>query len=58
MPRKELHKTLVANVPIFDWKLVRDEAIRRKIPVTQLVYEWVRPHVDELRAQKETSDAP
>lgn len=45
----EIRKQISIFVPISDWRAIRLEAARRRIPITELCRQWMRPHVRELR---------
>ena len=45
----ELRKQISIFVPISDWRAIRLEAARRRIPITELCRQWMRPHVAHLR---------
>lgn len=45
-PRKQCSVFL----PVSEWTRLRHEAARRRIPITDLVREWMQPHLDRLPA--------
>lgn len=45
----ELRKQISIFVPISDWRMIREEAARRKIPMTELCRRWMRPEMADLR---------
>lgn len=45
----ELRKQISIFVPVSDWRAIRLEAARRRIPITELCRQWMRPHVTQLR---------
>ena len=45
----ELRKQISIFVPISDWRAIRLEAARRRIPITELCRQWMRPHIAQLR---------
>jgi hypothetical protein len=45
----ELRKQISIFVPVSDWRAIRLEAARRRIPITELCRQWMRPHVAQLR---------
>jgi hypothetical protein len=47
----ELRKQISIFVPVSDWRAIRLEAARRRIPITELCRQWMRPHVVQLRTQ-------
>jgi hypothetical protein len=52
----ELRKQISIFVPISDWRAIRLEAARRRIPITELCRQWMRPHVAELRHPGRTQE--
>jgi hypothetical protein len=44
----EIRKQISVFLPLTDWRAIRDEAIRRDIPMTELCRQWMRPHVQRL----------
>jgi hypothetical protein len=55
----ELRKQISIFVPVSDWRAIRLEAARRRIPITELCRQWMRPHVVQLRqggTAQETTD--
>ncbi|TWT58301.1 hypothetical protein KOR42_16750 [Thalassoglobus neptunius] len=54
MPKQtELRKQISIFLPISDWRLLRQAAAERQIPITELCREWIRPGLEQL--QFETS---
>lgn len=50
---KGLKKQLGVDVTISDWQRVVKEALRRKMPMTKMLLEWIKPHLKELeKAEK------
>ena len=49
MNRTEIRKQISIFVPISDWRVLRDEAARRRIPITELCRRWIRPELQVLR---------
>jgi len=54
MPAVEFKKQLSIFVPLADWRAIRDEAIRRKISMTELCRIWMRPELDRLQRENST----
>jgi len=52
MKEKVILKQINFQVSIDDWKLIRNEAARRKIPVTNLCRELIEPLLDKLKKQQ------
>jgi hypothetical protein len=45
----ELRKQISLFVPLSDWKAIRQEAARQRIPMTELCRRWMKPGLDDLR---------
>jgi hypothetical protein len=45
----ELRKQISLFVPLSQWKAIRREAARQRIPMTELCRRWLKPGLDELR---------
>ena len=45
----ELRKQISIFVPLSDWRAIRYEAARRKIPMTELCRRWMTPELSRLR---------
>ncbi len=45
-------KQVSMYVSIDDYMLLRAEAARRKLPMTDLIRSWAMPHVKKLRRRK------
>jgi hypothetical protein len=48
----EIRKQISIFLPVSDWRVLRLEAARRRLPITELCRRWIRPHMDKLRRQK------
>jgi hypothetical protein len=48
MKTSELRKQISLFVPLSEWKAIRREAARRKMPITELCREWLRPELSNL----------
>ena len=48
-PIPEIRKQVSVFVPLSDWRLLRDEAIRRRKPMTELCRGWIEPQLNRLR---------
>lgn len=44
-----IRKQISLFVPLDDWKVLRQEAARRRIPMTELCRRWMKPRLDDLR---------
>ncbi|HUG92707.1 MAG TPA: hypothetical protein VML55_17835 [Planctomycetaceae bacterium] len=49
---REIRKQISIFVPLSDWRIVRDEAIRRRQPMTELCRGWMEPHLSRLRGPR------
>lgn len=45
----EFRKQISLFVPLSEWKAIRQEAARRRIPMTELCRRWMKPGLDELK---------
>ena len=45
----EIRKQISLFVPLSEWKAIRREAARRRIPITELCRRWMKPGLDDLR---------
>lgn len=45
----EIRKQISIFVPISDWRMIREEAARKRIPMTELCRRWMRPELTDLR---------
>lgn len=50
----EIRKQISIFVPLSEWKMIRHEAARKRIPMTELCRRWMRPGLERL---KRTSSA-
>ena len=51
----ELRKQISIFVPLSDWRAIRKEAARLRIPMTELCRRWMKPDLTRLR-RTETHD--
>jgi hypothetical protein len=49
MPDDVFRKQVSIFLPVADWRALRREAARRRVPITQLCREWLEPALDHLR---------
>lgn len=49
MRTAEIRKQISIFVPLSDWKAIREEAARQRIPMTELCRRWMRPEMTRLR---------
>lgn len=52
MSTAELRKQISIFVSLDDWKAIRSEAARRRIPMTELCREWMRRDLDRLKRDR------
>lgn len=45
----ELRKQISLFVPLSEWKAIRQEAARKRIPMTELCRRWMKPGLDDLQ---------
>lgn len=45
----EVRKQVSIFLPVSDWKILRHEAARRQIPITELCRMWIGPGIAELK---------
>lgn len=57
MPLAPFRKQISIFVPVADWKAIRHEAARRRIPMTELCRRWLEPELHELRQTSATHAA-
>lgn len=46
----ELRKQISIFLPLSEWKHIRHEAARLRIPMTELCRRWMQPALDRLKA--------
>lgn len=56
MPDDVLRKQVSIFLPVADWRALRREAARRRVPITQLCREWLEPGLDHLRRDPPVRD--
>ena len=44
-----LRKQVTVVLPAVEWRALRDEAARQRLPMTELCRQWLRPGLDRLR---------
>jgi len=47
--RREIRKQISIFVPVSDWKRIRSEAARTRIPMTELCGRWMKSELEKLR---------
>ena len=55
MSQVEIRKQISIFVPLSDWRAIRQEAARLRIPITELCRRWMRPQIVQLRRRPETT---
>ena len=50
----ELRKQISVFLPLTEWRAIRLEAARLKIPMTELCRRWMKPHLKRLVAESNT----
>ncbi len=53
MPIAELRKQISIFLPLSEWRALRAEAARRRVPITELCRQWLAPHLAELHDLKQ-----
>lgn len=53
MPPTELRKQISIFVPLSDWRAIRHEAARQRIPMTELCRRWMKPGLSKLRGREQ-----
>ncbi len=50
--RPQLRKQISIFVPLSDWKAIRHEAARKRIPMTELCRRWMKPEMNRLQDEE------
>jgi len=50
--RPQLRKQISIFVPLSDWKAIRHEAARKRIPMTELCRRWMKPEMNRLHDEQ------
>ena len=53
----EIRKQISIFVPLSDWKAIRREAARLRIPMTELCRRWMNPELSRLKRQLTEADS-
>lgn len=48
MREGETRKQVSIFLPISDWRELRKEAARQRVPMTELCRQWLQPHMERL----------
>lgn len=54
----ELRKQISLFVPLSEWKAIRQEAARQRIPMTELCRRWMKPGLDDLKRRLDRRGSP
>ena len=54
----EIRKQVSIFMPVSDWRLIRDEAARRRIPITELCRRWMKSELGSLRRRRVPPEQP
>lgn len=54
----QIRKQISIFVPLSDWRLIRQEAARKRIPITELCRRWMRPEMADLRRRFDPARDP
>ena len=57
MKTLELRKQISIFLPLSDWRIIRHEAARQGIPMTELCRRWMKPEMTKLRNASESGTA-
>ena len=57
MPTDEIRKQVSLFLPLSEWRALREEAARNRIPITELCRRWMNPEMEKLRARRESEAA-
>lgn len=57
MTTSEIRKQVSIFLPVSDWKVLRHEAARQRIPITELCRRWIGPELEGLRREQERGQA-
>jgi len=52
MSETEIRKQISIFLPLRDWQLIRYEAARLNIPITELCRRWMKPGLDRLKKSR------
>lgn len=55
MKKTVIRKQISIFLPVADWRALRDEAARKRVPITELCRGWLAPEIESLRASPKTS---
>lgn len=57
MPVSEIRKQVSIFMPLSDWKAIRNEAARLRIPMTELCRRWMRNDLQKLKQSQNAGDS-
>ncbi len=49
MRPQQIRKQISMFLPVSDWRVLRQEAARLNIPITELCRRWLGPEIDRLK---------
>ncbi len=55
MKTTEIRKQISIFLPISDWRVLRHEAARQQVPITELCRRWICPEIAVLKEKKSSS---
>ena len=58
MQSLELRKQISIFIPLSDWRAIRQEAARQRIPMTELCRRWMKPDLTRLRRDEPHPSRP
>lgn len=50
MPQTEIKKQISIFLPVSEWRTLRQEAARQRLPITELCRRWLAPEIRKLPA--------
>jgi hypothetical protein len=54
MKTTEIRKQISIFLPVSDWRVLRHEAARQEVPITELCRRWICPEIAVLKAERNT----
>lgn len=49
----EFRKQISMYLPVTDWQILRLEAATRRLPMTELCRQWIKPHLEQIRRRRQ-----
>lgn len=56
MSSDEVRKQISIFLPLSEWRALREEAARNRIPITELCRRWMNPEMEKLLARFEPEE--